>query len=159
MPLIVSNLSKTFGIRTLFSGVGFELRRGEKVGLVGANGAGKTTLFRCLLGHESPDGGLISLTPGETVGYVEQDNAYKNETLYQELRTAYLDLLAAQDEMHHLESVISAKPAGDALDQAMKKYAAVVEIFERGGGYEMENRLRRVAFWVGVQRGRLSTSG
>lgn len=149
MPLIVSNLSKTFGIRTLFSGVSFELRRGDKVGLVGANGTGKTTLIRCLLGHESSDGGLISLSPGEAVGYVEQDSAEKSGTLYEELRTAYHDLLEAQREMQYLEGIISAKPAGDALDSAMKRYAAVVEIFERGGGYEMENRLRRVAFGLG----------
>jgi ATP-binding cassette subfamily F protein 3 len=149
MPLIVSNLAKTFGIRTLFSGVSFELRRGEKVGLVGANGVGKTTLFRCLLGHESPDGGVVSMAPGETIGYVEQDGGQKSDTLYQELRTAYLDLLTAQDDMRRLEGVIAAKPAGDALDQAMKQYANVVEVFERGGGYEMENRLRRVAFGLG----------
>lgn len=149
MALIVSNVSKTFGIRTLFSGVGFELRRGEKVGLVGANGTGKTTLMRCLLGQESPDGGSISLPPGETIGYVEQDAGNKTGTLYQELRTAFDDLLAAQAEMHRLEAIIAAKPAGDALDQAMKNYASVVERFERGGGYEMENRLRRVAFGLG----------
>jgi ATP-binding cassette subfamily F protein 3 len=149
MPLIVSNLAKSFGIRTLFSGVSFELRRGEKVGLVGANGTGKTTLLRCLLGHESPDSGLVSMAPGETIGYVEQDSGHKSETLYQELRTAYHDLLAAQDDMRRLEGVIAAKPAGDALDQALKQYANVVEVFERGGGYEMENRLRRVAFGLG----------
>lgn len=149
MPLIVSNLAKSFGIRTLFSGVSFELRRGEKAGLVGANGAGKTTLLRCLLGHESPDSGLVSMAPGETIGYVEQDSGLKSETLYQELRTAYRDLLTAQDDMRRLEAVIAAKPAGDALEQAMKQYGSVVEVFERGGGYEMENRLRRVAFGLG----------
>ena len=119
------------------------------MGLVGANGVGKTTLVRCLLGHETPDGGVISLSPGETVGYVEQDSADKSGTLYEELRIAYHDLLEAQTEMQRLEGILSAKPAGDALDSAMKKYAATVEIFERGGGYEMENRLRRVAFGLG----------
>ncbi|MDU4962158.1 MAG: ABC-F family ATP-binding cassette domain-containing protein [Sporomusaceae bacterium] len=148
MALIVSNLTKSYGIRTLFSGVGFELRRGEKAGLVGANGTGKTTLMRCLLGHEAPDGGLVSLSTGETVGYVEQDSAEKSGSLYQELRGAYRDLLAAQDDMRRLEALIAAK-AGDSLEQAMKQYAGAVEFFERGGGYEMEARLRRVAFGLG----------
>ncbi len=156
MPLIVSNLAKTYGIRTLFSDVGFELRRGEKAGLVGANGTGKTTLMRCLLGHETPDSGVISLSPGETIGYVEQDGGRQDGTLYQELRTAYRDLLAAQDEMRRLEEIIAAKPADDALQQAMKQYGSVVEVFERGGGYELENRLRRVAFGLGFTEDDLS---
>lgn len=156
MPLIVSNLAKTYGIRTLFSDVGFELRRGEKAGLVGANGTGKTTLMRCLLGHETPDSGVISLYPGETIGYVEQDGGRQDGTLYQELRTAYRDLLAAQDEMRRLEEIIAAKPAGDALQQAMKQYGSVIEVFERGGGYELENRLRRVAFGLGFSEDDLS---
>lgn len=149
MPLIVANLAKTFGIRTLFSDVSFELRRGEKVGLVGVNGTGKTTLMRCLLGHESTDSGVISLSPGETIGYVEQDSGQQDGTLYQVLRTAYRDLLAAQDDMRRLEGIIATKPAGDILEQAMKQYSSVVEVFERGGGYEMESRLRRVAFGLG----------
>ena len=156
MPLIVSNLAKTYGIRTLFSDVGFELRRGEKAGLVGANGTGKTTLMRCLLGHETPDSGVVSLSPGETIGYVEQDGGRQDGTLYQELRTAYRDLLAAQDEMRRLEEIIAAKPADDVLQQAMKQYGSVVEVFERGGGYELENRLRRVAFGLGFTEDDLS---
>lgn len=156
MPLIVSNLAKTYGIRTLFSDVSFELRRGEKAGLVGANGTGKTTLMRCLLGHETPDSGVISLSPGETIGYVEQDGGQQDGTLYQELRTAYRDLLAAQEEMRRLEEIIAAKPAGDALQQAMKQYGSVIEVFERGGGYELENRLRRVAFGLGFSEDDLS---
>ena len=43
--LSVSNVSKTYAGRTLFSGVSFHINRGDKIGLIGPNGAGKSTLF------------------------------------------------------------------------------------------------------------------
>ena len=44
--LKINGLSKSFGIKTVFENVSFEVRSGERIGLVGANGAGKTTLLR-----------------------------------------------------------------------------------------------------------------
>ncbi|HMM61388.1 MAG TPA: ATP-binding cassette domain-containing protein, partial [Candidatus Rifleibacterium sp.] len=57
MSLQISNLSKSFSVRTLFSGVTFAVNPGECVALVGSNGSGKTTLMRIILGHEHADSG------------------------------------------------------------------------------------------------------
>ena len=72
----VQQVGKAFGIETLFQNVSFEVRRGDKIGIIGANGAGKTTLFRCLLGTEQHDEGQISWPTGETVGHVEQQGDF-----------------------------------------------------------------------------------
>lgn len=66
----VSGLCKSFGTDELFHDVGFEIKRGERVGFVGANGAGKSTLMRCLLGEIEYDGGIVAMDPADTVGYV-----------------------------------------------------------------------------------------
>lgn len=147
--LRVEGLQKAFGIETLFTGVGFELGRGDTIGLIGANGTGKTTLMRCLLGLESIDGGQIIVPTGETIGYVQQDASLTHETLYGELCSAYEDVLIWQDKMRELEQVIAVTKEETALEDAMKEYAQVVDKFERGGGYEYENILRRVAFGLG----------
>lgn len=147
--LEVHGLSKAYGIQTIFSDIHFQLRRGEKVGLIGPNGAGKTTLVRCLLGFEKPDSGQVALTPGERIGYVEQDTGLGSNTLYEELVGAYGDVLGWQQEMRRLEAMIAQEQAADKLEKVMKEYAQAVERFERGGGYEVENTVRRVAFGLG----------
>src|SRR5665647_1745750 len=104
--LRVEGLNKAFGIETLFTGVSFELGRGDKIGLIGANGTGKTTLLRCVLTLEEIDGGHVSVPVGETIGYVEQDASLIHATLYAELCSAYADVLDCQDKMRELEQSI-----------------------------------------------------
>lgn len=146
--LRVNGLNKAFGINILFSDVSFELQRGEKAGLIGGNGTGKTTLLKCLLGLEDSDGGEVAMPTGETVGYVEQDANFTKETLYEELLSAYQDVLERQSEMRRLEKLIErTSPSKQA--ELLKEYARAVEAFERGGGYEYERVVRRVAFGLG----------
>ncbi len=147
--LEVRGLSKAYGIQNIFADINFQLRRGEKVGLIGPNGVGKTTLVRCLLGFEKPDSGHVALTPGEQIGYVEQDTGLADATLYEELVGAYGDVLGWQQDMRRLEAAIAGEKDRDKLESCMKEYALAVERFERGGGYEYENNVRRVAFGLG----------
>lgn len=147
--LEVSGLSKAYGIQNVFSDISFQIRRGDKVGLIGPNGVGKTTLVRCLLGFETADSGHVSLTAGERIGYVEQDTALGDQTLYDELVGAYSDVLAWQVDMRRLEVAIAGEKNQERLAKLMKEYSGAVERFERGGGYEIENTVRRVAFGLG----------
>lgn len=147
--LKVTGLAKAFGVDTLFSGIGFEIRRGDKIGLIGANGTGKTTLMRCLLGLEAPDTGQVSLPDGETVSYVEQAYSFEDNTLYQEFLAAYKDVLAWQAEMRRLEQAVSDTHDSAVIDELMKQYGKVTAKFEHAGGYEYESNIRRVANGLG----------
>lgn len=70
--LSVSNLSKSFGLRHLFSQISFTIEEGERVGLIGPNGAGKSTLLRILSGDEKPDAGDIAVQRGMRVAFLQQ---------------------------------------------------------------------------------------
>jgi ATP-binding cassette subfamily F protein 3 len=78
--LKVNNLKKAFpsdkhqAEQTLFAGLNFLIRHGERVGLVGPNGVGKSLLFRMILGQESPTNGEITLGPSVKVGYYAQEH-------------------------------------------------------------------------------------
>jgi ABC-type multidrug transport system ATPase subunit len=70
-PLVVDNVSKSFGRRPVLRGVTFEARRGEILGLVGENGAGKSTLLRIVAGLARPDAGRVRITG--RLGYCDQE--------------------------------------------------------------------------------------
>ncbi len=71
--LMLENLSKSYGARTLFSDLNFNQHLGERVGLIGHNGSGKTTLLRMITGQEAPSTGTIRLGTGVKVGYYDQE--------------------------------------------------------------------------------------
>ena len=151
--LKVIGLEKAYGIRTLFSHVDFEVQRGDKVGLVGANGTGKTTLMRILLGREESDGGQVVMDRADTVGYVEQQAAFTHDTLYDELRSAFSDLIALRAEKERMEHAIAAGAAGA---EELAAYGNLVTRFEAMDGYDFESRIRRVAFGLGFSEADLA---
>ncbi|MGI0130892.1 MAG: ABC-F family ATP-binding cassette domain-containing protein, partial [Thermoplasmata archaeon] len=74
LVLEVAGLSKAFDDHRVFSGVDFEVQRGDVLLLVGVNGAGKTTLLRCLAGRETPEAGVVRLGANVTLGYYAQEH-------------------------------------------------------------------------------------
>jgi ATP-binding cassette subfamily F protein 3 len=88
--LSVSNVSKTYAGRTLFSGVSFHINRGEKIGLIGPNGAGKSTLFSLLLQESVPDDGQVVTQRGISVGFLPQESAPLANVTVLELATSHV---------------------------------------------------------------------
>ncbi len=70
--LSVRHLSKRFGERILFDDLSFELKRGDRVALIGQNGIGKTTLFRMITGEETQDAGAVIYGANVDIGYYDQ---------------------------------------------------------------------------------------
>ena len=147
--LRVTGLGKSFGIEELFHDVNFEVVPGDKVGFVGANGAGKTTLMRCLMGLDEYDAGQIQMDAADTVGYVEQAGKFSEGSLYEELKAAFSDIMELAAQKKELEKQISQEKDETALDEKMQNYAKIVDRFERLGGYNYENHIRRVAYGLG----------
>jgi ATP-binding cassette subfamily F protein uup len=71
--LTLSNVSLTFGGNPLFDDLSLAIQPGERIALVGRNGSGKSTLMKVMSGLVEPDRGERFLTPGLSVGYMEQD--------------------------------------------------------------------------------------
>lgn len=70
--LKVEGLSKSFDQKKLWQNIGFEVKRGERVGIIGPNGSGKTTLLKCLLGEEDADNGELTWGASLKIGYYDQ---------------------------------------------------------------------------------------
>jgi ATP-binding cassette subfamily F protein uup len=91
--LSAHELAKAFGPRPLFTGLTFDLRANERIGLIGPNGSGKTTLLKLLAGVEEPDAGTRSQRRGVRVGYVPQVDLFGPA---QTVRDVVLDALAGE---------------------------------------------------------------
>ncbi len=150
MSIKVQKLEKSFGIHTIFRDVSFELRRGERIGLVGANGAGKSTLLRCLIGEEEYDSGFFHISDGETIGYLKQEISFGSTTLREEINAAWQDVLRCEEELKELERCLH---EGTAEEQKlrMERYSRVQERFEWLGGYEYESASRKIMYGLGFR--------
>jgi len=80
----IENLTKSFGDRLIFDGIGFSLNSKEHVGLVGQNGHGKTTLFRLITGEEQPDAGTVVIPKNYRIVYVRQHLEFAANTALDE---------------------------------------------------------------------------
>lgn len=92
--LTISGLSKSFDDVTLFDNIDIEIKRGERVALIGNNGTGKTTILKLINGIIEPDSGSIYLGAKVNIGYYDQEHHVldPNKTIFDEIRDAYPDL-------------------------------------------------------------------
>ena len=92
--LTVEGLSKSFGSQTLFTDLNFDVKRGERVALIGNNGTGKTTILKILNGLLEADSGSFTLGSKVHIGYYDQEHhvLHPEKTLFEEISDAYPDL-------------------------------------------------------------------
>ena len=92
--LTVTHLAKSFGTNCLFQDLDFDIKRGEKVALIGGNGTGKTTILK-MVNHLVPkDAGTIALGSRVHIGYYDQEHQVLSlhKTIFEEISDAYPDL-------------------------------------------------------------------
>ena len=89
--LSVEGLSKSFPGQTLFTDISFEIKRGERVALIGNNGTGKTTMLKILNGILPADAGEFTLGSKVQIGYYDQEHhvLHTEKTIFQEISDTY----------------------------------------------------------------------
>ncbi|EGG91241.1 hypothetical protein HMPREF0491_00422 [Lachnospiraceae oral taxon 107 str. F0167] len=96
--LSVNNLSKSFDEKHLFSNINFEIKRGEKVAIIGDNGTGKTTLLKIINGLLSPDSGEVIYGSNVVIAYYDQEHQvlHMDKTLFDEISDTYPEMTNTQ---------------------------------------------------------------
>ncbi len=92
--LTVTELAKSFDSQTLFTHVNFEVKRGERVAVIGNNGTGKTTLLKIINGLLPADSGEIRIGSKVHIGYYDQEHQvlHMEKTLFDEIQDTYPDM-------------------------------------------------------------------
>ena len=156
MPaLSVSKLSMSFGERTLFEDMSFEVESRDKVGLIGRNGAGKTTLFKIICGELEPSGGVVASERGLNIGYMEQHACSSgNRSIYDELESVFDDLKQTEREIEELTAAVE-HGTGD-LTPLIARQTELIERFERDGGLTYQSRTRAALLGLGFREAEFS---
>lgn len=92
--LTVEHLAKSYLPKTLFSNISFEIKRGERVALIGNNGTGKTTILKIINGLLEADAGSLTLGANVHIGYYDQEHQvlHMEKNIFQEISDAYPNL-------------------------------------------------------------------
>ena len=144
IELNVNGLVKYYGANKLFENISFQIKTGERIGLIGQNGSGKTTLMKILMGLEEHQGGEVSLRKDIKIGYLNQIPVYeKSVTALQVLQMAFTFVYSLRRQMEELEHAMGCL-IGDSLEKAMNSYARLMEQYELNHGYELDTRIDKI---------------
>ncbi|MHB1633206.1 MAG: ATP-binding cassette domain-containing protein, partial [Acidithiobacillus sp.] len=143
--LSTANLTMQFGAKALFENISVEFGNGNRYGLIGANGSGKTTLMKILGGDLEPSSGHVSLSSGERLGKLRQDQfAFEDCTVLDTVIMGHAELWRVKQERDRLYAL------PEMTDEEGMAVAHVEVEFAELGGYAAESRAGELLSGVGI---------
>ena len=153
--LNIHNLTVSFQGEDLFSGITFQLRSGDRVGLVGKNGAGKSTLLKILSGEQEYDKGQIASDKQISIGFLKQDIDFvKGRTVLEEAYEAFNLIKKLENQLEKINHQLAERTdyESDSYHQLMVDLNDVQHQYEIHGGYNYQGDTERVLQGLGFQR-------
>ena len=154
-PMIsATNIALRTGGKVLYKDASFQIKPGEKCGLVGPNGAGKSSLFRLITGQTTSEQGEVNVPSRWTLGYFSQDvEEMKGSSILEEVQkvSAHVKALAhfIQECEHRLDRLGDEPMEDDALADFLERYGTAQEEFERRGGYNLDHLAEEILTGLG----------
>jgi ATPase subunit of ABC transporter with duplicated ATPase domains len=144
IELSINNLIKFYGANKIFENITFEVKTGERIGLIGQNGCGKTTIMKILMGQEDYQSGEITYRKDVRIGYLNQIPAYdENVKTIEVLRSAFEEVFQIKNQMKDLEQQLEYLK-DTALEKAVIQYGKLTDDYEQKGGYEIEIKVNKI---------------
>lgn len=133
----VENISKSYGILTLFEGISFGINQGQKIGFVAKNGSGKTTLLKILSGKETPDEGQVNYRKELKVGILHQEPDLEPNLSIEEA------IFASDNQI--LRAISQYEKALQNLDDT-ETYQAAFDQMDQLQAWDFETQYRQILF-------------
>lgn len=144
IELGINNIAKYYGATKIFENITFDIKTGERIGLIGQNGCGKTTILKILMGIEDYQEGTINLRKGAKMGYLNQIPRYEdNAKTIDVIRMAFDNIFLIKQQLNQLEKQFETLNEVD-LEKAMKQYGKLSGQYELNGGYDLETRINKI---------------
>jgi ATP-binding cassette subfamily F protein 3 len=150
--ITVSGISKSFGERSLFEGVTFNVGPRDRIAIIGPNGSGKTTLFEVLMGRSTPDSGSVAVKKGTNFGYLEQDIApYSDRRLLDDVVSSASATAGLAHRIEIIQQELSDVTEGQETERLLKELGELQHRFEAMEGYDADNEAKAVLSGLGFK--------
>lgn len=151
----VEGLKIEFGVKPLFTDVGFVVNDTDRIALVGKNGAGKSTLLKILCGRQKPTSGVVSVPNDTTIGYLPQVmNLQDDTTVREETRKAFSDTTRLKERLDDMQQQMAERTDYDSDDyiQLVERFTQEHERYMMLGGENYEAEIERTLVGLGFTR-------
>lgn len=147
MILSVENLGHSYGVRTLFKNISFNIEEGDKIGVIGVNGTGKSTLLRDIANNE-PGEGKITVNGSCVIEYLPQDPAFDPEATV--LEQVFRGESPQLDVVRRYEEAVQQAEAEPENKAARQKLLALQQEMDSKFAWQMESEAKAVLDKLGI---------
>ncbi len=146
--LTAENVSKSYGMKTLFDNISFTISDSDKIGLIGLNGTGKSTLLKVISGEDSVDSGTITIPSGIRVEYLSQNTEFDLEStvLEQVFKGDSIEMKVLRDYEVALENSMKS-PNEEKFQQRLIR---LTDDMNKHNVWELENQAKTILTKLGI---------
>ncbi len=141
----LEGISKIYSTDSVLKDVNWDVKRGEKIGLVGPNGSGKTTQLKILYGVEEQTSGEIIKEGNPKIAYLKQEfNLDKSSTLREELENTFSEIQLIKVRLKDIEIRMKNTNNSKKLEQLIDQLGIYQRKFEALGGYQIKSEVEKI---------------
>lgn len=145
-----SDVSFSFGNRSILENASFVMQKGEHIGLIGLNGEGKSTFIKMITGELTPDSGKIEWCKRITTGYLDQYTSLtKGKTIRDVLREAFQHMYDLEIEMNQMYEKMC-DCSEEEMNQYLEETGEIQSELESSGFYSLDAKIEEVANGLGL---------
>ena len=151
----ISNISLSFGARTLLNDISFTIAPGDRIGLIGRNGAGKSSLLKIISGEYSPDKGNISKPNQSTIGILKQDILEKKGiSIRQEVRSSFIKIKRLEEQLAEINVALETRTdyESEGYSKLIEDLNTYTDQFTNLGGYTLDEDMEKVLTGLGFKQ-------
>ena len=142
------DVSKIYSTDVVLKNINWEIKKGEKVGLVGSNGAGKSTQFKILIGEEDQTSGIVIKEGNPKIAHLKQEfDCNLNHSVREELESSFKDIQIVSMKLLEIENKMKSldiQQNSEQLEKLVNHLAKYQAKFEALGGYKMQSDVEKL---------------
>ena len=147
--LSVINLKKTYGVKTLFENISFNIEDGDKIGVIGVNGTGKTSMLRIIAGQDTPDAGEIRVYGNKRIEYLAQTPELDpNVTVLAQVFRADTPEMNTLRDYESTLDLLARHPEDERLQ---KHLLSLTDTIDAGGLWNLKSQVETILTQLGIR--------